>query len=361
MAHPLLDLTKKTHPWSWDEQCNTTFHALKVVFTSPPVLQLPDLSAPFAISTDASKHVSGGVLLQKDINGNWHPCAYLSQTFGPAEQNYDIYDWELLAIMRALDAWQHNLLSSPTPVQVFTDHKNLTYFHQPCNLNCHQAHWLLDLSEFDLQFTHIPGKDLSAPNALSCQSDHISSTDADNENVTLLPDGLFVNVIDTSLSANPHSSSTSDPLVLDTLHALPSKLSTKFHSWLSNWCYDATILTYQDCVYVPANANLCQSVVSCHHDHPSAGHPGVLKTCQLVTPEFWWPGLASFVQQYVQGCATCQQAKFNTHPSQPLLLPTPSCCSHPFQQISCDLITDLPLSNGLNTLLVVVNMGLLRR
>ena len=138
------------------------------MFISQPVLHLLDLSAPFAISTDASKHASGGVLLQKDINNKWRPCTYLSQTFGPAECNYDIYDRELLAIMRALDTWRHYLLSSPTTVQVFTDHKNLTYFHQPHNLNRRQARWLLDLSEFDLAFEHIPGKDLCAPDALSC-------------------------------------------------------------------------------------------------------------------------------------------------------------------------------------------------
>ena len=167
MACPLLDLTKKTHPWSWDCSCNDAFTALKAAFTPQPVLHLPDLSAPFAISTDTSKHASGGVLLQKDINNEWHPCAYLSQTFGPVERNYDIYDRELLAVMRALDAWRHYLLGSPTTVQVFTDHKNLTYFRQPRNLNRRQARWLLDLSEYDLTFKHIPGKDLCAPNALS--------------------------------------------------------------------------------------------------------------------------------------------------------------------------------------------------
>ena len=69
--------------------------------------------------------------------------------------------------MRALDTWRHYLLGSPTTVQVFTDHKNLTYFRQPRNLNCRQARWLLDLSEYDLTFEHIPGKDLCAPDALA--------------------------------------------------------------------------------------------------------------------------------------------------------------------------------------------------
>ena len=90
-----------------------------------PVLQLPNLTKPFAIATDASKHASGGVLLKKDMNGEWHPCSYLSQSFGPAEQNYDIYDQELLAIIQALKTWRHYLQGSKTEVQVFTNHKNL--------------------------------------------------------------------------------------------------------------------------------------------------------------------------------------------------------------------------------------------
>ena len=260
--------------------------------------------------------------------------------------------------MGALDAWRHYLLGSPTTVNIFTDHKNLTYFRQPHNLNRRQARWLLDLLEFDLTFKHIPGRNLCAPDALSCWPDHIPTSDTDNEAVTLLPDELSVNLIDTSLSDKLCSSSASDPLVLDTLHALPGAVPATFHSRLSDWHYDAGILTYQGCIYVPADADLRHSVVAHHHDHPTAGHPSVLKTRQLVASEFWWLGLASYIHSYVRGCALCQQHKVNTHPSCPPLLPIPSSCSHPFQQISCNLITDLPLSDGFGTLLVVVDHGL---
>ena len=111
--------------------------------------------------------------------------------FGLAEHNYDIYDRELLAVMRALDAWHHYLLGSPTTVKVFTDHKNLTYFRQPRNLNCRQARWLLDLLEFDLTFEHIPGRNFCAPDALSRRPDHIPMSDMDNEAVILLPDECY--------------------------------------------------------------------------------------------------------------------------------------------------------------------------
>ena len=180
----------------------------------------------------------------------------------------------------------------------------------------------------------------------------------DNEVVTLLPGNLFVNLIDTSLSDKLRCSSASDPLVLNTLHALPGAVPAAFCSCLSDWHYDAGILTYQGHVYIPADATLRHSVVARHHDHPTAGHPGVLKTRQLIASEFWWPGLASYVCSYVRGCASCQQNKANTHLSRPPLLPILSSCSCPFQQISCDLITDLPLSDGFDTLLVVVDHGL---
>ena len=50
--------------------------------------------------------------------------------------------------------------------------------------------------------------------------------------------------------------------------------------------------------------------------------------------------------------------KVNTHPTTPVLSPLPSSCTYPFQQLSVDLVTDLPLSHGFNSLLVMVNHSL---
>ena len=91
--------------------------------------------------TDASLTASGGILMQKDFNGDLHPCAYHSATFAPAEWNYDIYDRELLAVIQALKEWRHYLTGTEHPVTVITDHKNLGYFKQPQNLSYWQARW----------------------------------------------------------------------------------------------------------------------------------------------------------------------------------------------------------------------------
>ena len=131
-----------------------------------------------------------------------------------------------------------------------------------------------------------------------------------------------------------------------------------FHSHLSDWQHTNEVLTYKGRVYIPPTADLHRDILHCCHDHPTAGHPGFLKTRQLIAFDFWWPGLASFVCAYVAGCSTCQQHKVNTHPSTPPLHPIPSSCTLPFCQISCDLITDLPISSGFDSLLVVVDHGL---
>ena len=210
-----------------------------------PVLQLPNLAKPFTIATDASKYASGGVLLQKDSNGEWHPCSYLSQSFGPTEWNYDIYNRELLAIIHALKTWRHYLQRSETKVQVFTDHKNLLYFKEARKLNRQQARWMLDLTDYDLKLVHIPGKQLSAPDALSRRPDFIPKEDTNNEGVTLLPQTLFVRLVDMELNQKIAQSTKNNPQVLNALYTLENKTPAPFRFRLSDWKYDAEILTYQ--------------------------------------------------------------------------------------------------------------------
>ena len=105
IVHSLHLLTKKDQEYVWEEPQQQAFAELKNRLTSSPVLRLPDLSKPFTIQTDASKLGTGAVLLQQDVAGVSHPCAYLSQALVGAEQNYQVYDLELLAVIHALKAW----------------------------------------------------------------------------------------------------------------------------------------------------------------------------------------------------------------------------------------------------------------
>jgi len=51
------------------------------------------------------------------------------------EQNYEIHDKEMLAIIHALEEWRHFLEGAQHLVEIWTDHKNLEYFMMAKKLN----------------------------------------------------------------------------------------------------------------------------------------------------------------------------------------------------------------------------------
>jgi hypothetical protein len=199
VAKPLNDLLKKDKKFEWTDDCQKAFEELKRRFTEEPVLIMPDQTRPFQIETDASKYATGAVLTQLDPNGDRHPVSFISKTFSPTERNYEIYDRELLAIIRALDEWRHYIQGSTHTTMVLSDHKNLTYYREAKKLNRRQARWSLYLSEFDVKLVHTPGTKMVQSDALSRRPDHCPDEDNDNEDITVLPKDMFVNLIDEAL------------------------------------------------------------------------------------------------------------------------------------------------------------------
>ena len=65
---PLNLLTRKGEPWIWTQLQQCAFERLKHIFSSAPVLQIPDVTHPFSIMTDASLLAAGAVLMQADKN-----------------------------------------------------------------------------------------------------------------------------------------------------------------------------------------------------------------------------------------------------------------------------------------------------
>ena len=87
-----------------------------------------------------------------------HPIAYYSATFTPTERNYDIYERELLAVLKALKHWRPHLAAMEIPVTVLTDHANLTFWKNPQNVNRRVARWFALLQDYNLVIKHVPGK-----------------------------------------------------------------------------------------------------------------------------------------------------------------------------------------------------------
>ena len=137
------------------------------------------------------------------------------------------------------------------------------------------------------------------------------------------------------------------------LENAPTPMATGLEDWTIEQTNGQNILFYKGKNYIPRNTELRQDIVKTFHDHKTAGHPGETGTYNAIRQ------LRTFVKNYVQGCGTCQQLKIDRTPSKPAYIPTKGAKStRPFANCSMDLITDLPLKEGYDSILVVVDQGL---
>jgi len=74
-------------------------------------------------------------------------------------------------------------------------------------------------------------------------------------------------------------------------------------------------------VYVPKDNRLRAEIIRLHHDTPVGGHGGQWKTVELVTQNFWWPGITKEVKRYVEGYDACQRNKNCTEQPAGKLMP----------------------------------------
>jgi len=147
LARPLFNLTRKDMEWIWGAEEQSAFNSLKEQITMAQILALPDNSRPFQIEADSSYFVTGAVLSQQSPEDNkWHPVAFLSKSLSPVEQNYEIHDKEMLAIVKVLEAWRHFMEGAEHRCEIWTDHKNLQYLMMAKKLNQRQARWSLLLA-----------------------------------------------------------------------------------------------------------------------------------------------------------------------------------------------------------------------
>ena len=125
----MFELTKKDAKWVWGTAKQKAFEGLKQHFTSTPILWFADDDLSYQVEADSSDVATGAVLSQQSPEDKkWHPITFYSKRLSVVEQNYEIHDKEMLAIIHALEEWGHFLEGAKHCVDVWTDHKNLEYF-----------------------------------------------------------------------------------------------------------------------------------------------------------------------------------------------------------------------------------------
>ena len=118
------------------------------------------------------------------------------------------------------------------------------------------------------------------------------------------------------------------------------------------WKLEENLVLKEGKMYMPKDEELRAEVIWLHHDVPAAGHGGRWKTVELVTRNYWWPGVTRDVEKYVEGCDLCQRMKNRTEePAGKLKLSEVP--KKPWSHLTVDFITKLPVVAGKDTVLVV--------
>ena len=116
----------------------------------------------------------------------WRLVAYLFKLLNETEKNYEIYDKEMLAVVRGLKAQRYLLEDTKFKFEIRIDHKILEYSIKVQKLNWRQAIWALYLSKFDFTLKHVPGVRMGKVNELSRRLDLKVEIKKNNENQKLI-------------------------------------------------------------------------------------------------------------------------------------------------------------------------------
>ena len=116
---------RKDQPFHWTLEYQHAFEQLKDSLIKAPLFAKWTPSLETTIECDSSGYAVGDTLMQK-MKGLWHPVAYFSKKFNPAESNYPIHDKEMLAIICCIREWRTKLVGQH--FEVWSDHRNLPYF-----------------------------------------------------------------------------------------------------------------------------------------------------------------------------------------------------------------------------------------
>jgi len=208
---------------------------------------------------------------------------------------------------------------------------------------------------------HIPGSKMGKADSLSRRPDWEVRVEKDNEDETLVkPEWLEVRrtevveiIVDgVDLLEEVRKSKVKDNEVVKAVEEMKQAGVKMLRD--KEWKEVDGIMYKEGKVYVLKDEKLRAEIIRLHHDMPIGGHGGQWKTVELVTRNFWWPGVTKEVKRYVEGCSACQRNKNRTDQPAGKLMPN-SIPEKPWTHISADFITKLPLAQGYDSILVVVD------
>ena len=167
------------------------------------------------------------------------------------------------------------------------------------------------MSRFDFALKHVAGKSMGRADSLSRRVDWAKGVERNNENqVMLKEEWLEIRAME-QLVEGPEEeivkkikeARDKDKEVIKAVEEM-KKAGVKM---LRNeeWQIEEGLVLKKGRVYVLKDKKLRVEIIWLHHNTPIAGHGGQWKIVELVTRNYWWPGVTKEVKQYVEGYDQC--------------------------------------------------------
>lgn len=395
ITKPLTQCLKKGSKITLDQNYVDCFEKCKVLLTNDPILQYPDFSKDFVLTTDASNLAIGAVLSQGPI-GNDKPVAYASRTLNTSEINYSTIEKELLAIVWATKYFRPYLFGRK--FKIITDHKPLQWVMNLKEPNSRLTRWKLKLSEYDFTVIYKQGKCNTNADALSrieIHNEEISSIVANptekapsldnSDTLTAHTDAenpiLEVPITDEPLNkfhrqicftivgdikgktkvSKPFESHTRTTIQLsksnleqDVVNAVKEYVNPKvktgiiIHPPLEMYSVIPIIQNH----FKSSAMNLVltktelenvkeylrqQELIQKYHEGKT-NHRGTTECYLALSHKYFWPKMKESIAKYINECTICGQAKYDRNPikQQFHIVPPPS---KPFEVLHIDLFT----------------------
>jgi hypothetical protein len=197
LSRELMDMTTIKHPkqFKFMPEHETLLKNLIKSVCENATTYFPDPEKPFYVQTDASMFCAGGRLYQKDDKGEELLIAAVSRTFTKTERHYTIYKKEALALLYTLRAMDFFLKYAPKVI-LLVDSKALTYIRLAKESSGILLRFSLELSKYDADIIHVPGKLNEISDLLSREHEDIKEIEKELANRQTISEKDTIRIID---------------------------------------------------------------------------------------------------------------------------------------------------------------------
>ena len=145
---------KKKNSFEWPNEVEQTFCQLKNIFISISLFIYYGFLKRNRTKIDIFNFAIVKIFSQQNKNDNWRSLTFSSRKTIFVEQNYLIYNQELLIIIAVFRQWEDYLENNFYSIKIMPNYNNLKKFITKKELNWRQPRWAQNFAVYDLEIFH---------------------------------------------------------------------------------------------------------------------------------------------------------------------------------------------------------------